>query len=255
MLNLAQIQNQVKLSPAAIALAAPEPRRTIGTPQDSQVMTALYAGLKALGWQSTYQTHPADRVAILTLDGAELRRNPRCTPGAWIVQIAGVEHELTGSPAEITETVRTLIQAGNSRGGSAAAQIAADLRSEYPSLAGRIEKALALVEAGAVQFPQYGTRYFISNGNSVMRQCDCPDATHRPHLTAFGAGCKHCLAQEIKYRLDREAKAVTVRKLTDLIERDRARLRANAAAYQCAGQPDPLNRQKDNRRIFYGDRR
>lgn len=253
-LNLHSIRQQVKSAPAAITLAAPEPRRTIGTAQDSQVMNALYGQLKALGWQSTYQVHPVDRVAVLTLDGATLRRNRNWTPGAWIATIGEAEHQLTGAPAEVTEAVRALL-APLPAPLSPAAHIAAELRGEYPPLAGRIEKALALVEAGVTEFPQYDTRHFVSNGNSIMRQCDCPDATHRPHSTAFGAGCKHCLTQEIKYRLDREANAVKVRKIEEYIEKSRAQANANAGAYAAALRPDPLNAMKDNRRVYLGGRR
>lgn len=138
---------------------------------------------------------------------------------------------------------------------SPAAQIAADLTAEYPNLASRINKALELVEAGVVEFPQYDTRHFISNGNSIMRECDCPDATHRPYVTAFGAGCKHCLAQEIRHRLDRQFNAVKVRKIEEYVEKSRQQAQANAAAYEFALRPDALNRAKDNRRVFYEGRR
>lgn len=102
---------------------------------------------------------------------------------------------------------------------SPAALIAAELTSQHPELAARIEKALALAEAGTIEFDHYAT--------GVMREtmtwrCDCPDATRRPQWTqGIGQTCKHCLAQYIAYRVKRDLEQAGQRKLIDGIERAR----------------------------------
>lgn len=137
---------------------------------------------------------------------------------------------------------------------SPAAQIAAVLKTEYPHLAGRIDKALAMVEFGVTE-SKYNTSYHLANGGKPNRSCDCPDATHRNHRTDFGQACKHTIAAQIRYLLEQEFNAMRNRKLADIAARSRARLQASAAAYEFAGKPDALNRAKDNRRIFYEGRR
>lgn len=137
---------------------------------------------------------------------------------------------------------------------SPAAAIAAALKVEYPALSSRIDKALELVEAN-ITTSQYETTVELANGGKPNRTCTCPDATYRNHRAEFGQACKHTIAAQIRYLLEQERRAVAARKLSDIIERDRARLQTNAAAYEFAGQPDALNRQKDNRRVYMGDKR
>lgn len=127
--------------------------------------------------------------------------------------------------------------------------IAADIIAEYGhDFGGRIERALELVKAGETEFPHYNTSY-APIGFYGLRVCFCKDAQHRAPRANWGVACKHCLAQEIKHRLDSEAEATAYRKHTDRFERYRsdgltvAEQRAQArASLGGALRPDPINR-------------
>lgn len=101
-------------------------------------------------------------------------------------------------------------------------EIAADLRTEYPELAGRIDKALALVEAGATEFPQYSTAFDPATIHGNWN-CDCPDAINREPRAKFGIACKHALAMEIARRVKVQENGVAYRELVSDLERERAR--------------------------------
>ena len=125
---------------------------------------------------------------------------------------------------------------------SLAAQHAQLLAGEYPEHAERIARALALVEAGTVEFPQYNTRYSPETFYG-LRECDCPDVQNRDPRAKFGSACKHCFAQEIAARIERERKATAYRRLSDKLDADRARRLAAQGSYDAALKPDRINRK------------
>lgn len=113
--------------------------------------------------------------------------------------------------------------------------VADELRAAHPELAARIDKALALVQAGTVEFPHYQTGALLTT-NPPTRRCSCPDAQHRaPQITGIGQACKHCLAQHIHERVRQGQETTAYRKLTDKIEMARQR---QAAAVE---EPDILD--------------
>jgi hypothetical protein len=125
---------------------------------------------------------------------------------------------------------------------SLAAQHAQLLAGEYPEHAERIARALALVEAGTLEFPEYGTAFDPATfyGNWT---CDCPDSVNRKPVAKFGRSCKHAIAGEIARRVKAEEKAIAYRKLTDRLEADRARRLATQGSYDAALKPDRINRK------------
>lgn len=196
-------------------------------------------------------------------------------PGSW---------RFDGDLAAITADVQSmeaeaLADDGNSWGGevlppalSPEQEAAADLKAQYPHLVGRIEAALALVEAGQTSFPKYQTANVHTNGGRSNRDCQCPDAEYRGFRTEFGIACKHTLAQEIVDRARRITNRLVINELTEQQDARRRLLPAdvlaptqpaaaivaaasikvavNAGLYEAAKQADPLNLRRDNRAEF-----
>jgi len=110
---------------------------------------------------------------------------------------------------------------------SPAAAVAADLKAEYADhpraaeLRKRIDSALALVEAGEIEFPQHETS-FSYHGLHGRRFCLCADARFRSLSAKWGVACKHTIAQEIAARVAAETDSVAQRKLVSKTERRRA---------------------------------
>lgn len=99
------------------------------------------------------------------------------------------------------------------------AELAADeLKAAHPELAARVDKALALVQAGQIEFPHYQTGAMLTT-NPPTRRCSCPDAEHRaPQIAGIGQACKHCLAQHIAETVRQQSEATAYRKLTDKLD-------------------------------------
>jgi hypothetical protein len=239
-LNLAHIREQIKssdLSPARF-----NPGQPLATNE-------AYKTLKSLGWTcQNNEVHPTDHVPVFRLGGASIRRDKQ-NPGDWIVDVAGGIFNAGGDLEAITVHTVELDRAANEplpMPLSPVEQIAALLKSEYPHLCSRIDSALALVEAGEVEFPKYQTSSQYAGGGKPNRDCNCPDALHRGFRAEWGIACKHTICHEILYRAGREFNQVVQREIVDRSERNAAR----AAAYELALAPDPLNRQRDGRRMY-----
>lgn len=252
-LNLAHIRQQIKSSDLSSAKLNP------GQPL---AINEAYRQLKALGWQClNNEVHPTDHVPVFRFGGAAIRRD-KTNAGDWIVDVAGGSFSAGGDLEAITAEARRLDAETEEPLPiplSPVQEIAALLKSEYPHLCTRIDAALALVEAGEVEFPRYQTSVIYANGGKPARECQCSDAVHRGYRTGFGRACKHTIAQEILYRTGREFAQVVQREIVDMIDRRRllsdleaesaARNAARNAAYDVALAPDALNRRRDSRRI------
>lgn len=230
-LNLSHLRHEVK--PTAMALV-PNPNHPLG-------MGLAYKQLKALGWVNRdSEIHPTERVPVFRLGAASVRRN-KSGRSHWLIEIAGETYEADGDAATVTAAVKEKLAGASAqpddptpdppasgtpegvRPPTPAQQIAADIKAEAPWLNGRVEAGLALYEARTLEFPKYHTRMATANGGKPNRDCDCPDATYRGFRAGFGIGCKHTIAQEIAWRVDREQNAVAQRELMDLIEGRRQR--------------------------------
>lgn len=243
MLNLSQIQTQVKSTPA--------PRLN---PAHPLAVNDAYRQLKALGWTCVNsEIHPVDRVPVFRLGSAAVRRD-KDNPGGWIVTVSDLEYRFTGEVNEISRFVSEITpqpaQIANTVSESEPTPApvsstmaeAQGLMSEYPELTERITRALALVEADQTEFPRYNTR-FDPAGFYGYRDCDCGDASHRQPRAKFGIACKHTLAQEIAARVKRTAWRVANQKLASDSERRAAALARNDYASPASYRPaaDPLN--------------
>lgn len=244
MVNLAHLQQQIKSSDLSRARL---------NPAHPQFINDAYKQLKALGWTChNSEIHPTDRVPVFRLgpstgsgQAASIRRD-KGTPGAWIVEAGGQVYQMGGDLEGITAEIERLAEPcpelveGPLPAPLSPAQLEAEgLKAEYPELAERITRALALVEAGQTEFPHYNTR-FDPAGFYGIRDCDCGDAVHRQPRAKFGIACKHALAQEIAARMKRSATRVAQQKLADNLAHARARNDyASPAAYRPAA--DPLN--------------
>lgn len=264
-LNLHQLRQQIKSSSLSEKSLNP------GQPL---AINAAYKQLKILGWTcQNDEVHPREHVPVFRLGGAAIRRDKQ-TPGAWIVDVAGGSFNAGGDLDLITAKAMELDCETNEPapvGMTPAQEIAAAMKAEYPHLDSRIDSALALVEAGTIEFPQYQTSHTIGNGGKPNRDCNCPDAMHRGFRAEWGIACKHTIAQEIAYRVEREFNQVVQREIIDTLEwrqhraeqlqriqeagraeyerqlaEDKAKIDARYAA---ALAPDWLNRRKDWRRM------
>jgi len=224
MISLAQIREQLKNADLSHVQFSP------GTPlwiNDS------YRRLKALGWQNINR-EMKDRTPVFRLGEASIRRN-RNQAGAWIVEIGeGQVFDATGEVEEITAEVADLLasQAAASEPLPAhltpAQQVALELKAQHPELAARIDKALALYEAGRIEFPEYETSYSDTT-SPVTRYCSCPDARYRGHhVLGIGTACKHTLAGLIADRVQQQQATTAARKFADKWELARARERGQA---------------------------
>ena len=222
MVNLSQIKQQIKSADLS---------RAVRNPGHVLNMNDAYRVLKALGWTSALEMHPADRVPVLRRGEASIRRN-RDAAGAWIVEIGAAVFDASGDLAGITAEVDQVLQAGavytpgdhvDNAPASPAALVAAELKAAHPELGARLDKALALVEAGTVEFPHYQTGAILTT-NPPTRRCSCPDAEYRaPQIAGIGHCCKHCLAQLIHETVRQQAATVAGRKFADKWEMVRAR--------------------------------
>ena len=97
-------------------------------------------------------------------------------------------------------------------------EAAADIVAEHDGddFDGRLGRAVELVEAGEIDFPDYQTTY-DGGGFHGFRSCNCPDATYRPRYANFGGACKHTIAQEILARMEATMEAVAYRKWFDTV--------------------------------------
>lgn len=252
MINLSQLEAKIKSS---------APTRARLNPAHPLAVNEAYKQLKSLGWICLdSEVHPADRVPVFRLGSASIRRD-KTTPGGWIIAVSDSEFRSSGSVSEITTSVNELAAPVDETAQatseieptpaplSPAALEAQGLISEYPQLAERIAKALALVEAGVTKFPQYQTEWqnLTRDGNWI---CNCPDAQHRQPRAKFGIACKHTLAGEIAARVKRSAWQTANRKLADNLVHAALRQAQDAAARNDYANPadykpaaDPLNRQ------------
>lgn len=222
MLNLAQISAQIKSADLS---------RAVRNPGHICNLNDAYRGLKDLGWTSALEMHPVDRVPVLRRGEASIRRN-KDVAGAWIVEIGEAVFDASGDLAEITAEVDQVLagpaEAVYTPGDhvdrlSPEQQIAAELKALHPELSSRIDRALALVEAGTIEFPHYQTGAILTT-NPPTRRCSCPDAKFRaPQLASIGHTCKHCLAQLIYETARQQAATVAGRKFADKWEMARAR--------------------------------
>lgn len=222
MVNLSQIKQQIKS--ADLSRAARNPGHVLN-------MNDTYRALKQLGWTSALEMHPVDRVPVLRRGEASIRRN-KDQAGAWIVEIGGAVFDASGDLAGITAEVDQALQAGpvytpgdhvDNAPASPAALVAQELIVQHPELKARIERALALVEAGETEFSHYNTRSELYL-REPTRYCDCPDAQHRaPWVAGIGVSCKHTLAMLLAERVATEVYNAGARKRVDAIEMARVR--------------------------------
>lgn len=180
-------------------------------------LSETYRQLKALGWTSLHRQNRAAHASIFELDGAQiyslhnLKKNR-----TFILTIDDQQHEITGTPEQITNTAREL-QAkteAEAKIESDLAVAAAELIAEHGDLDGRIQRGLELAEAGTVEFPHYKTRFNDAGG---FYECRCPD--QRATNDRLGRLCKHTIAQRLTYNVKHEAEAVANRRLIDMVER------------------------------------
>ncbi|GIK36584.1 MAG: hypothetical protein BroJett011_04170 [Chloroflexota bacterium] len=246
MLNLSQLNHSVNT--ASVALV-PNPNHLLG-------QSLAYRQLKEAGWQCIHnELHPTERVPLFRLGDASIRRN-KSGQSHWLVEVGGETYITSAPVAEITAAVKgRLAELAEAEAeeplpipASSPALVAAWLKDEYPALAGRIDRALELVELGTLDLDKYGTAW-DNAGYYGTWSCDCPDAVNRGESlrTRWGAGCKHALAGLIVQLVEGERKQVAYRKLADKIERDRARLARTQAGYEAALRPGgggPLNRPR-----------
>lgn len=224
MVNLSQIKQQIKSADLS---------RAVRNPGHVLNMNDAYRALKALGWSSALEMHPADRVPVLRRGTASIRRN-KDQAGAWIVEIGDAVFDASGDLAQITAEVDQALagpaEAVYTPGDhvdraplSPAALAAQVLAGFHPELAGRLERAVALVEAGQTEFPHYNTRSELWQ-REPTRYCDCKDAQHRaPWVEGIGVACKHTLAMLLAERVAAEVYNAGTRKRVDAIEMARAR--------------------------------
>ena len=233
MLNLHEVQCQVKFAPTALA---PNPANLLG-------LNECYRQLKALGWQSTNEVHKTARTSTFTLGSAIIHYDR--TAKAWQVEVAGGILQRTGDLAAITAEAQRLGEEAKEAEISPlspAAEIAQFLTGEFPELAGRIAAALELVETGKLDLAKYQTEW-DSAGFYGFWSCSCPDAHHRSPRTRYGISCKHALGGLIQQRVSQEQRLTAYRKLTDRLEGDRARREAAQGSYSAALRPDYINRK------------
>lgn len=130
---------------------------------------------------------------------------------------------------------------------SPAAEVGLELKRQFPHLVARIDRAVALVEAGTVEFPKYDTRLDEATGVSA---CNCPD--HAPYVSSGnklgililfnGKGCKHCLARNIAYQIEHERESAAYRHLIDKLDREKMRSERSHAAAQRVNERRPAAR-------------
>jgi len=235
MLNLAQIKQTVKSADLS---------RVQFNPNSPLWINDNYRRLKGLGWQCVNREMHPDRVPVFRLGEASIRRD-KAQPGAWIVEIGPDVYHATGQVEEITAEVADLLasQAAASEPLPAqltpAQQVALELKTAHPELAARIDKALALCEAGRIEFPEYETSYSDTT-SPVTRYCSCPDARYRGHhVLGIGVACKHTLAGLIADRVQQQQATTAARKFADKWELARAREQGQASQQPAVDGEEP----------------
>lgn len=124
MLNLTQVQSQIKSTPAP----RPNPANLTG-------LNECYRRLKAAGWVCRGgEMHPADRVPVFRLGCVALRRDKN-TPGDWIVEVGESIIHMSGLDAVIAR--------GNSWGGDLVSEMRRrELEAELESLRDELRHTL-----------------------------------------------------------------------------------------------------------------
>lgn len=309
MLNLAQIQSQVKLDAATGAMD-----NVILNTNNLVSISIAYKQLDELGWNIPQTTadvemHETDNTPVRRLRRAALHRDPR--RNGWLLEIGNQPAEfITGTMAQITERAIHLDHLMNGRGRrdghtyeiapgdgaisdqdldkplppeyermlaqaeiqrqaeqraaalpasvdqtdrledwlgyddqpepepaplSPAAEVGLELKRQFPYLVARIDRAVALVEQGVVEFPHYQTTVDEATGVS---SCNCKD--HAPHVSSGnqigiltflnGKACKHAIARNIHYQLKHQQESAAYRRLIDKLERENQRSERNHEA-------------------------
>lgn len=248
MLNLTQVRQQVKqINPQQIQLNS----NTLAGQNEA------YRQLKALGWTSAMETHPADRVPVLRLGAASIRRDKK--GHGWIVEIDGEEARVEGLLSEITAQVKEILnQTEAPTSTPSLSTITFDrkrnvyrvqngqLIGEFPAGSeGRRQAELAaLKHDGPESFGQY--LELVAQGEDEGRARRAARLVQRGHVDLeagtvrsqgsdlvyhvngicecedyqhHGEGCKHQLALRIVQTLADEAAMMAQRKQADKIER------------------------------------
>lgn len=215
MLNLSDVQSQVKSRPA------PRPNVRGGNPL---AINAAYRELKALGWTSTMTVHPTDRTPTFTLGDCTIWRD-QSGEFEWRLETPAGLLGVDGDLATITDEARS----HQPQAEHPADIVAADIRAEYGDFSGRLDRAVEMVKDGA-GLSEYDTRW-LPYGYMGRYECDCPDNTYRPQRAAFGAACKHTLALMIKRTLAGDAERTNAREFSEEM--------ARKAEMWEASNPDP----------------